>query len=377
MNDVARLIPAVLVVVLLLHIRLHYHLTPQALNWVLRATVYPSLSTVPATPRVLQQLHRLEALHGDWALRWRMQNRPSPHVRPFIHERLCGQWVWQGRPKPTRGTVLYIHGGAFVLGSASQYWMLTSRLAALLPGWRVLALDYRKAPTHPFPAALDDCVSAYRHLVRAKAHVILMGDSAGGNLAFATALHCLQQGLPAPLGVVGLAPWLDLGLAVHETISRAKATADPMLPAHRKDEAVLLYLKGTNCDQAGPPTVLPKIHNAGLPSFGGADPCHPLVSPLRAANADLVCFPPVCIHVGTRDFLLQDATTLTKRLRACNPQAVVDLRVWDGLPHVFQLFAPLVPEATDSLGEIAQFVRMSLQFQCREKKTTTEVYHAA
>ena len=237
-----------------------------------------------------------------------------------------------------------------MVGTASQYWAVTSRLAALLPEYRVLALDYRKAPLYPFPAALDDCVSAYRHLVEGvgPGRVILMGDSAGGNLAFATTVYCLQHKLPVPAGVVGLAPWLDPGLPVDLAVARAERTCDPMLPAHRKDEALDLYIKGVGYGA--------EIRNAGLPQFGKALSTHPLISPLRTAHTDLARFPPVCIHVGTRDFLLQEAVDFTHRLRVCNPQAKPELRIWHGLPHVFQLF-PSLPHAADSLREIADFVR--------------------
>ena len=283
--------------------------TLQALNLVLRVTLYPWLCNLPTNPAGLQQLHRLEALHGDWALRWRQCGGRSPYARPLVCAPLSGQWVLLRRPWPHKGSILYIQGGAFVLGSASQYWTVTSRLAALLPEYRVLALDYRKAPRYPFPAALDDCVSAYRHLVKGvgPGRVILMGDSVGGNLAFATALYCLQHDLPGPAGVMGLAPWLDPGLPINVVVARAKRTRDPMLPAYWNDEAVGLYTKRAGYG--------PEIRNAGLPPFGGAHPTHPLVSPLRAAHADLACFPPVCIHVGTRD------------LRVLNPfQALVCTR---------------------------------------------------
>jgi epsilon-lactone hydrolase len=327
--------------------------TSQALNLVLRATVYPLLSHLPTKEANFQQLHQLEALHGNWALWWRQCGGRSPYVRPLNCGSLSGQWVLLRQPCRYKGSILYIHGGAFVLGTASQYWALTSRLAALLPEYRVLALDYRKAPLYPFPAALDDCVSAYRYLVEGvgPGRVILIGDSAGGNLAFATTIYCLQHNLPVPAGVVGLAPWLDPGLPINVAVTRAERTCDPMLPAYRKDEAVDLYIKGVGYSAA--------IRNAELPQFGKVHATHPLVSPLRSANTELARFPPVCIHVGSRDFLLQEAVSFIQRLRVCNPQAKAELRIWHGLPHVFQLFPSLLPEAVASLREIADFVRNS------------------
>ena len=142
--------------------------------------------------------------------------------------------------------VLYLHGGSYLVGFPALYRDLTWRIATLARA-RVTCIDYRLAPEHPFPAALDDCVAAYRGLLHEGAdpgHVALMGDSAGGGLVFATLLRLRDEGTSLPAAAVAVSPWTDLALSGHSFVENA--AIDPMIPVERAAEAVALYLAGAD-----------------------------------------------------------------------------------------------------------------------------------
>ena len=221
--------------------------------------------------------------------------------------------------------VLFLHGGGFQIGSLASHRSLMSRLAHQA-GVAVTGIAYRLAPEHRFPAAIDDCVAAYRELCRQNPgrRVIIAGDSAGGHLALDLALKARDLGLPRASGVVLISPWLDLALRGDSYVTRAEMDIFSK-PAQLKAMA-RTYL-GRDIDRASLP-----------------------VSPLDASLADL---PPIHIQAGDADITCDDAITLHARATAAG--VACELRLWPGMFHHFQVFAEL-PEADRSLAEIATFV---------------------
>jgi acetyl esterase/lipase len=223
--------------------------------------------------------------------------------------------------------VLYLHGGAYAVGSPACYRHLTWRIAAAARAC-VLAVDYRLAPEHPFPAALDDAVAGYRWLLAegaAPRKLAIIGDSAGGGLTLATLLKLRDDGLPLPAAAVVLSPWTDL--AVTGTSLARNARADPMLAAE----------------------VVPWLARHYL---AGADPRNPYASPLYGDPAGL---PPTLFHVGSDEILHDDAVRMADKMRAAG--CSVELEVWRRMPHVWHLFAPVLPEAHRAIARIGTFVR--------------------
>ena len=226
--------------------------------------------------------------------------------------------------------ILYLHGGGFVTGSSSLYRHLTWRLAAAARA-RLLSVDYRLAPEHPFPAALEDAVAAYRWLLADGAdseRVAVMGDSAGGNLTFAMLLKLRDEGLPLPAAAVGLSPWLDLALTGPSL--ELHAEADPLLNAEEAPKLVEYYL-------------------------AGADPRTPHASPLYGDPAGL---PPTLLQVGSDEILRDDAVRMAAKLRAAGCH--VELEIWPRMPHVWHLFAPVMPEARQAIEHIGTFLQTRL-----------------
>jgi epsilon-lactone hydrolase len=223
--------------------------------------------------------------------------------------------------------LLYLHGGGYVLGSVQSHRPMIERLAKSC-GCRVLALDYRLAPEAPFPAAVDDAVAAYRWLLAqgmAAKHIAIAGDSAGGGLALATLVALRDAGEPMPGCAVPISPWTDMegtGASME-----TRAAVDPMV-----QKAALLGLAGTYLD--------------------GADPKHPLASPL---HADFKGLPPLLIQVGDAETLLDDTTRLRDKLAAAGVDASIE--VWDEMIHVWHLFAPLLDKGQEAIDRIGAFVR--------------------
>lgn len=234
-------------------------------------------------------------------------------------------------PDGARGdaVILFLHGGGFQIGSLTSHLSLMSRLAEAtrVP---VVGIAYRLAPEHRFPAAIDDCVSAYRDLSRDAAgrRLLIAGDSAGGHLALDLALKARDQGLPQPQGLVLISPWLDLALRGDSYVARAGA------------------------DIFSKPAQLAAMARTYLGR--GLDPRSLAVSPL---DADLAGLPPIHIEAGDDDITRDDAITLQSRARAAGVPC--DLQIWPGMFHHFQVFAEL-PEAALSLAKIAAFVTARL-----------------
>ena len=240
---------------------------------------------------------------------------------------------WVSVEQPAGAVLLYLHGGGYCIGSMNTHRAMAARLAAAC-GARALNVDYRLAPEHPHPAAVEDAVAAYRWLLGtgvAPEQVVVGGDSAGGGLVVATLLALRDDGDPLPAAGFCLSPWVDLECS-GETME-TKAAADPMVGKEGLTEMAAAYA-------------------------GEHDLRHPLVSPL---HAELSGLPPLLIQVGTAETLLDDAVRLAERARAAGVD--VRLEAWDDLVHVFQAFAPMVPEAVEATEGIGAFVQERLGTQ--------------
>lgn len=229
--------------------------------------------------------------------------------------------------KTGRRAVLYLHGGAYVTGSPSSHRGLMSHLARTAEA-TVFAPDYRLAPEHAHPAALEDALASYRAILdagHAPADVFIGGDSAGGGLALLTALAIRDQGLPAPAGLILISPWVDLRMCSDSV--RDNAAIDPMLyPAWGQ--------------WAG------KLFAGELPVDS------PAVSPLFA---DLAGLPPMLIQVGSDEILLDDSRLLADKARSAGIE--VDLQLYEGLWHVFQLHTRLLKESMQAIERMAAFMK--------------------
>jgi len=230
----------------------------------------------------------------------------------------------------TDAAVLYLHGGGYVIGSPRSHRHLAAAIARAA-GTRALLLDYRLAPEHPFPAGLEDAVAAYQWLLAggvAPARIVVAGDSAGGGLTMATLLALRERGLPRPAAAVCISPWVDL---TNSAASYAtKAAVDPIVTL---DSIALLT-------QA---------------YIGTGDPKQPLVSPLYA---DLRNLPPLLIHVGSDEVLLDDALGLAARARTAGVD--VTIREWPAMIHVWHWFLSMLDEADQAIADIGAFVRARL-----------------
>jgi len=251
---------------------------------------------------------------------------------------VAGEWVLAPGADPQR-RLLYIHGGAFMLGSPKSHRTLTSRLSALT-GAAVLAIDYRLMPEHPRRAGIDDCRTAYRWMLEhgpegaapARA-VFVAGDSAGGNLALSLIHWVRDQGLRTPDAAVALSPLTDATLSSPSL--RANLHSDPMLgplfgPMARVPQALLLW-------------------------FGWLQtrirPNDPVISPLRA---DLSRLPPLLLQASEVEMLFDDSRRYVNRAQAAGSPA--RLQRWNHMVHVWQIFNPELPEAREALEQIGKFL---------------------
>ncbi|HEX3981406.1 MAG TPA: alpha/beta hydrolase [Acidimicrobiales bacterium] len=252
---------------------------------------------------------------------------PGVRVEPATLGGRPAEWLWPegDRPDPV---ILYLHGGGYCIGSMNTHRGVAGRLA-LAAHSTVAVLDYRLAPEHPFPAAVDDATAAYADLVARgvpPARITIAGDSAGGGLTVATLLALRRSGMELPAAAACLSPWVDLTQS--SPSYRSKADADPMVTAAGLDEMARCYL-------------------------GGEDAHNELASPLFAA--DLSGLPPVLIEVGDREVLLDDAIRLADRIRDAG--GAVALTVWPEMIHVFQVFpAEVIPESAQSITAVGRFL---------------------
>lgn len=236
------------------------------------------------------------------------------------------EWLRPPSAVPGR-VVLYLHGGGYVIGSPRSHRHLAAAIAGAA-GASALLLDYRLAPEHPFPAAVEDATSAYRWLLDqaiAPERIVIAGDSAGGGLTVATLLALREARVPLPAGGVCISPWVDLTCSGASYAT--KAAADPIVRRAGVEEMARAYL-------------------------GATPPRTPLASPLFA---DLRGLPPLLIHVGSDEVLLDDAVQLAERAKAAGVDAT--LEIYDRMIHVWHWFLPMLDEAQTAVEAIGRFVR--------------------
>ncbi|NEB80833.1 alpha/beta hydrolase [Streptomyces sp. SID14478] len=274
----------------------------------------------------------------------RSETRPTPAqlrtefatamTRPAPDGVVTRRTVLGGRPaldlEPAgaadRGRLLYFHGGGYVIGSPDTHTGLVGELAGRA-GLRATSVDYRLAPEHVFPAAVDDGLAAYRDLLATGVdprEVVVAGDSAGGGLSVATLLAVREAGLPQPAAAVLFSPWVDLTLSGPSM--RTKEEADPIFTEADVRAYADLYV------------------GAGVRS-------HPLASPVFA---DLSGLPPLLVQVGANEVLLDDSVGLAGRAGAADVE--VTLEIGPGLPHVYQSEHGRLDEADAALDRAARFL---------------------
>lgn len=236
------------------------------------------------------------------------------------------RWIYASDADPDR-VVLLLHGGGFIAGSLTSYQHLAADLSAF-SGARVLAVDYRLAPEHPYPAGLEDCVTAYKWLLDIgykPGRIAILGDSAGGGLAISTALRLKDEGADQPAAIVALSPWTNL--ACDGETMETKAADDPTTKQSDLLGMAALYLDGH-------------------------DDKDPLVSPIYG---DLRGLPPVLIQVGSREVLLDDSRKLAVRARADDVPVI--LEEWPGMFHVWHIWTNDLTDARRALDGVGTFIR--------------------
>jgi acetyl esterase/lipase len=277
---------------------------------------------------------------GDTIARMRRQTErftamsPRPAPGTVTVARVLGgvpaQIVSRPASRPDRN-VLFLHGGGYIAGSATLYRHITWRLADATEA-KIAIVEYRLAPEHPYPAALDDAMAAWHALVAEEAdpsRIVVMGDSAGGGLALALGLRLRDTGSPPPGAIVAISPWTDLAMT-GESLRHDAYGGDREQRIKNMQVLADAYLAGT-------------------------DPRTPYASPLYADPSGL---PPTLIQVGGDESLLDDSVRMADRMRAAGCD--ITLEVWPRMPHVWHAFATIMPEARQAIVRIGEFVREKL-----------------
>jgi epsilon-lactone hydrolase len=295
-------------------------------TWLRRAIPLIMAFHFGSSRRAAPDVHtlRLRAHRYTWAGRVAARLR-YPHLCRHADCELKGEWI---RPEAaaaahTETVVLYLHGGAYYFGSPATHRAVTSELANQT-GSAVFALDYSLAPEHPFPAALQETLHAYRTLLArriAPGSIVLAGDSAGAGLALAALVALRDAGEPLPAGAVLLSPWADL-----TTIWRAKHNVVSMNRT-AMEVAANMYLRNVR-------------------------PFEMLASPARARLDGL---PPIHIQTSSTEGLCVDARELAAKLQRADN--AVEYAEWDSMPHAWHCFTPFIPEARAALAQASVFIR--------------------
>jgi epsilon-lactone hydrolase len=277
----------------------------------------------PRPAGLAERRQRLDALGQAYAL------APDVTVRPVDANGVAAEWTSTPAADVSR-VILFLHGGGYVSGSIASHRHLVAE-AGRAAGARTLALDYRRAPEHPFPAAVDDAMAGYRFLLStsvAPSRICIAGDSAGGGMTLAALVTIRDAGLTLPGCAWCISPWVDLECIGASMAS--KSAADPMIQRDYLREIGGMYLSG-------------------------ADPRSPLAAPLYAELAGL---PPMLIQVGTAETLLDDAVRLAGR--AAEADVRVTLETWPGMIHVWHLFHPQLAEGRRAITAAGRFIRAAM-----------------
>ena len=289
--------------------------------------------------KVLELIASRPALEGTPTLeqmRANMESHAFPAteaatVTPVDANGVAAEWVVVADSDPKR-RVLYFHGGGYVFGSPLTHRRLCEDIARA-GGCAVLNLDYRLAPEHPFPAAVDDAIAGLRFIrangpdgVGEAESTFVAGDSAGGGLTLATLLAAREQGIEQPNAAIAISAWTDLAITGESVTSLADD--DPQKSS------------------------VPMLEDLARQYLDNADAHDPLASPLYA---DFSGLPPLLLQVGGPEMLLSDTTRAAERARAAGVEVVEE--VWDEMFHVWHLYAPMLPEGKQAIERIGEFIR--------------------
>jgi acetyl esterase/lipase len=289
----------------------------ETLDAILRQSAFPADSDVSELRRLLRELTSAQPLPADVTVTAAaLGGVPTTEITIDGIE--------------PRHVVLYFHGGVYVLGDAVSAAGLASQIGRRTRA-KVISVDYRLAPEHPYPAAVDDALAAYEALLHngtAPSDIAFAGESAGGGLAIATLVNARDHGLPLPAAAFVMSPYVDLTLA--GATMKTKREADPLLSRENLQ--------------------------ARIPDYtAGQDAAAGLISPVFA---DLSGLPPLIIQAGTHEVLLDDAVRLARQAATADVEVTLD--VTPGVPHVFQAYAPILDEAATALDRAGQFLSARL-----------------
>jgi epsilon-lactone hydrolase len=250
-------------------------------------------------------------------------------VKPVSANGVEAEWTWTPDANPSNA-ILYLHGGGYVIGSLDSHRHLAAEVGRA-SGARTLALHYRLAPEHPFPAPVEDTVAAYRYLLASGLQpnrIALAGDSAGGGLVVAALLAIREAGLTLPACAWCLSPWVDMEALGQSFTDRS--AADPTVQRETIQMMAQWYL-------------------------GGSDPRHRHAAPIYG---DLRGLPPLLIQVGAAETLLDDSVTLARKAGAAD--VVVDLQIWPEMIHIWHIYFPVLSAARRAIAAGGSFVRNAL-----------------
>ncbi|WP_321863676.1 alpha/beta hydrolase [Burkholderia cenocepacia] len=285
-----------------------------------------------ASPAQFEQLSDIGELRAAFdALAGDPSAVPDVAIRPVDAAGVSAEWVEPEGCDSSR-VIFYLHGGGYVAGNPVMYRNLITELCQAC-GYRALTVDYRLAPEHPFPAALEDAQRSYAWLLAqgiASDRIVVIGDSAGGGLALSTLVSLRDGNQPLPAAAVLLSPWTDLTLQGNSHVT--KAHDDPVITRKFVDQCRQRYI-GTK-----------------------ASDTDALVSPLRA---DLTGMPPLLVLVGTEEVLLDDSTTLVHKAREAGVS--VELIEGEGMVHTWPFFVTSFPEAGEAVRQVGAYIRASVR----------------
>jgi monoterpene epsilon-lactone hydrolase len=289
----------------------------ETLDAILRQSAFPVGSDVNEQRRLLRELVSAQPLPGDVTVTaGTLGGVPTAEITVDGIE--------------PRHVVLYFHGGVYVIGDAFLAAELASQVGRRTQA-KVISVDYRLAPEHPYPAAVDDALAAYAALLHngiAPSDIAFAGESAGGGLAIATLVNARDHGLPLPAAAFVMSPYADLTLA--GTTMETRSEVDPLLNRE------LLYARVTDYTS-------------------GQDAALGLISPVFA---DLFGLPPLIIQAGTHEVLLDDALRLAQQAASADVEVTLDIT--PGVPHVFQAYHPILDEATAALDRAGRLLSAHL-----------------
>ena len=254
------------------------------------------------------------------------------NTTPITVNNVSAEWVRMNQGHDRRHVVLYCHGGGYTCGQLGYARVLASKLA-LSTGCDVLSFEYRLAPEAPYPSAIDDALRVWDYLMYmgiGARDVIVAGDSAGGGLALALCLYAKDHGLPLPAGIITMSPWTDVSLS--GASYEENYTIDPLFGNSKEN---MLY----QCSY-----------------IGNANPKNPYLSPLFG---DFEGFPPMLIQVGSYEMLLSDSVDVAAKARGQGVK--VRLSIYDGMFHIFQMAAKMLPESRKAWVEIGKFIEILLR----------------